>query len=192
MTLVHKGVSQYLHLLWQMVSGAYTSPEECFVVMDINHWGIHGGFFYSMVKLITLGVDATYTMLIKTGSEDIHMKPLIIESNEEQILFKAYEDPTVTVEGTTLPIFNRNRNMADEASTTLFYHTPTVTDIGTLIDVVYASGGSGVPTFSFGSIMTSNAEWFLKSDSYYYLTVTNNGNDIATINLKFIWGERPV
>lgn len=190
--MIVNGISQYLAKLWDKFRLVITEPENAVVVMDLNHWGIHNGDFYSCIYFIeNLASEGTFTMLIKIGDDDIHMKPVVVEADEEKFLIEYYEDPTVTLEGTEIPIYNKNRN-SDKASSTQFFISPTVSDEGTLIDSAYATGGHGVATTSIGTNVTTQSEWFLKSNTYYYAIFYNNGDAAGNYNIKHIWGERTV
>lgn len=91
-----------------------------------------------------------------------------------------YENPTTSNNGTELAEYNRDRNSSATPAVAL-YHTPTVSDTGTLIQSGYL-GAKG----AMGERMEDN-EWILKPSEQYLLRLTNlsGTNNYYTITLDW-------
>lgn len=97
-----------------------------------------------------------------------------------------FEGPTITVQGTALAAFNRQRNLA-ATPTLVIKYDPTVTVDGTQIWVkrIGSSGGGGNDS---PGVLDTEHEIILKKSTDYVLKVTSdeNGNDAG---LTLSWYE---
>ena len=97
--------------------------------------------------------------------------------HELETLIQFYWGTTYTDAGTIIPSFNRNGNSATVA-TTLVYHTPTITLVGTLAGTIQQGDGKKAG----GSDRESN-EFILEQNQSYLIRITNltvNNNLIFT------------
>jgi hypothetical protein len=93
-----------------------------------------------------------------------------------------YEDAVITG-GTTITPFNRNRRSA-ATSTTTVVHTPTITSPGTLLEAVFAPGGTG---HKAGGGSGGFAGEFVTQFSKTYLVRVKNVSGSAQIVQTNIW-----
>lgn len=97
-----------------------------------------------------------------------------------------YEDAVVSANGTALLEVNRNRNSPNVA-TLEAYHSPTVTDVGTLLSGTIIPGGEGKKD-SVGS-GGGQADVILKKGATYLLRITNDSGAVQPAVMSVNWVE---
>lgn len=150
------------------------------VMIDVDHHEIHCGDSIVMSHAVDLGNGAVRDILIAVPNPEITAKryhfyiDIITESEAD---YKLYESTTISNVGTAIAAYNRNRqNPVVAENEVLFYHTPTVTDVGTLIEECHWGSGRGVGGESRGM-----HEFVLKNNTKYMIRLTN-----ATSNNNYI------
>lgn len=148
-----------------------------------EHHEVHGGSFYHAFYQLDLGNGATQDMLIVTPDTTKwgHFTWSVITELEATVYF--YEGTTTSADGTSLTVFNRNRNSANTAGITAF-HTPTVTGAGTALDTVVAGSGR-----TAGGNTRATNEWILDQNNKYMLRVTNNTANNNQVSMIVNWYE---
>ncbi len=161
---------------------------KALVVIPSSHSHIHDGhrFFYS--ELITLASAGTRDILIATPDTTkwAHFTELSIAGNKETNV-KVYEDTTTSADGTGLTEINRNRN-SGTVNTTVLTHTPTVSDVGTLIFEVQFGEATGPASSRAGGAGATRQEVILKQNTKYLIRITSAANDNDISNF-FDWYE---
>jgi len=129
---------------------------------DYEHHETHIGNHYIAGDNLTLANGGTQLYLFNS-THATNLAHLIIDFRTTgEANWTLYEFPTITVEGTVIPSFNRNRNFAD-ASTLSIFNSPTITGLGNIIH----------PNEHFGSGQTTGGnnrameETILKPNTYY-------------------------
>ena len=97
--------------------------------------------------------------------------------------FNLYEAVTTSNNGTTLDVFNRDRNSGSTA-TIIAFHTPTVTGTGTRIRCWHAGSGR-----NFGGGDRGSHEFILKQNTKYLFRITNATTNNNFMALKIDWYE---
>lgn len=154
------------------------------VAISEEHWVVHQGLaFRGGHKFTAVANGATVDMLFKVPAGAYpHLHKLDVVGARGDIDLALYRDSTVSADGTSVALRNLNLNSANTAETTLF-HTPTVTDAGTLVGINW------LPPTATGTGQSANGlvfsqvgmEWILAPNANYLLRATNNSG--ASINL---------
>lgn len=135
--------------------------------IEYEHHEIHGGSSFITSYAVDLGNGATADLLITTPNTTKWAHVVFTIEHELEAHVYLYENPTVSDAGTGITTYNRDRNSATAATTTV-KHTPTVDPVGTLIWEDHS--GSGRTT---GGGSHSNGEFVLKQNEDYLLRITN-------------------
>ena len=93
-----------------------------------------------------------------------------------------YEGATVSASGTELTQYNRSRGSAKTNGSTI-YHTPTVTDTGTVISYGLMAGGEAPGHRSIGGAGGIGADFIFKGDTIYLFRITNKSGSASDISI---------
>lgn len=158
------------------VTGAFT-------ILEYEHHELHEGNMFTVLAVVDLGNAEVYDTLVVAPDTTrwAHLVWEIEHELETQILF--YRDTTYSDNGTEVASYNRNGNSTVNA-TTLVYHTPTVTNVGTLIATIQQGDGKKAG----GSDRESN-EFILKQNTAYLVRITNLTANNNLIFIKLNWYE---
>lgn len=150
---------------------------------------IHQGKGFAHYNLHSVANGASIDHLWITPSDrEIHLREWSVKSSVGPVTVNAYEDTTVSANGTVESTGCLNRILNTTPKLKL-YHTPTVTGVGNVLltDFIGTSGGGAHVTL--GSPASSPLEWVLKKNSKYMLRVTNNSGSTADVVILFYWYE---
>lgn len=92
-----------------------------------------------------------------------------------------YEDTVTTNDGTPLPRRNRSRPLARNRAEALTYHTPTITNVGTLL----LNEVSGI----LGGPIREEDRWVLKPNSKYLIRMINRSGAAQSMSITVNWFE---
>lgn len=161
-------------------------------VIQEQHRLLHDGFYFQTSGKQTAWLDATEKkFLLRTPILTFpHIQLMKLNFGKGDIDFVAYEDATVAVDGTPLPVVNPNRNSA-ETEALLLFGEPTITDNGTQIFELW------VPPTATGVGQSANgiegvgqaSEWILKPSCDYLVVLTNNSGTTISFSYEFAWYE---
>lgn len=162
-------------------------PDDTFtqVVMGDIHAYIHDGRFYiaSYISL-SLANNAELDILIRV-TDVMHVRPFVSSSGESIVDF--YEGSTFSAVGTELDAINRNR-FSPRAATTSIFHTPTITDVGSiLLSQTLMPGGQG-GNATGGSGASDFEEWILAPGDHLF-RITNIGGAAKNVSMQLNWYE---
>ena len=143
------------------------------VTLHHSHDFIHDGLRFIAHEYTSLANGNVKYYKILTGTKWVHFIPKI--SSNAEIVVAWLESPTITVNGSTLTNYNRNRTSANTALTTI-YSGSTATADGTEIESVVISSGK-----SFGDLR-SEEEIVLKPSTTYAMKITANAAVNYSIN----------
>jgi len=151
--------------------------------IEYEHHEIHDGRMFTILEVTDLGNMAIRDILVVTPDTTrwAHLVWEIEHELETSINF--YRDTTYTDNGTPIISFNRNGNSTNVA-TTLVYHTPTITDVGTLVGTIQQGAGKKAG----GSDRQSN-EFILKQNTAYLVRISNLTVNNNLIFMKLNWYE---
>lgn len=138
-------------------------------VIDEEHAVLHEGrhFFASDVSL-AIALSASVTYLLRTDGASPHFKWEV--NCDGGLKVDIYESSVVSANGTTVPVYNRNRTSAN-TSGVLVTKGPTVTSSGTQL---FTTGS----TSKSGRLQVSSSEFILKPSTNYTVVLTAFSNNV--------------
>lgn len=153
------------------------------VTIEYEHYQIHRGNTFTVLEVTDLGNMAIRDILVVSpnSTQWAHLVWEIEHELETSIHF--YRNTTYTDNGTPILSFNRNGNSTNVA-TTLVYHTPTVTDNGTLVGTIQQGNGKKAG----GSDRLAN-EFILKQNTAYLIRISNLTANNNLVFMKLNWYE---
>jgi hypothetical protein len=150
--------------------------------VDYAHHEIHSGSSFTVCHTADIGNGANMDVQITTPNTTTWAHLVYEFEGESEFDFNIYEAPTTTG-GTTLDIFNRNRNSA-ATSTLSAVHTPSVSGTGTRINCFHAGSGKTI-----GGGDRGTHEFILKQNTKYLFRITNSTTNNNYMSLKLDWYE---
>ena len=159
-----------------VITGSITSLEN-------THHEIHEGNMFTVLNVTDLGNGAVLDILIVTPDTEKWAHMVWEIEHELEALIQFYQSTTYSDIGTPLPSLNRNGNSSN-ISTTLAYHTPTITNVGILIGTIQQgsdkkAGGSDREIYEF----------ILQQNCVYLLRITNLTASDNLIFTRLSWYE---
>ena len=161
--------------------------------ISVPHARIHDGlgFHVTHKAAAVAGSGGTFDILLKnpTTSNEPHFR-YIIQSTGSPADIVLYKDTAVSADGTTIPVFNVKMSSANTSNMTVF-HTPTVTDVGTIFETNF------IPTAGVGAAAAGGTgsspieEWILDDEKNYLIRITNNHSQAQDFHFSFFWYEPP-
>lgn len=151
--------------------------------IEYEHYEIHYGHTFTILEVTDLGNMAVRDILVVSPdtTEWAHLVWEIEHELETSIQF--YQGTTYTDNGVAIISFNRDGNSTNDA-TTLVYHTPTITNVGTLVGTIQQGDGKKAG----GSDREAN-EFILKQNTAYLIRITNLTVNNNLIFVKLNWYE---
>lgn len=155
------------------------------VTIGEEHWTVHNGVVHQGAHKFTGVLTATSVDLLLKVPAGVfpHLREFAVYAGRGDIDVMVYEGTTVSNDGTGVSLVNMNRNSSN-VSQSQFFHTPTVTDPGSIIKRVWLPPTSTGTGLSASGIIRSfeGSEWILKPATNYLFRATNNSG--ATIALQ--------
>lgn len=162
------------------VGSSYALP-----VINLEHIRTHEGRLFTAGKLWdSTGkiANGAFADIAFTASATVSAHVILdVQVGGDSEVY-VYEDAVITG-GTTITPFNRNRRSSNVCATTVV-HTPTVTSPGTLLEAVFAPGGTG---HKAGGGSGGFAGEFVLQFSKTYLVRVKNVSGSAQIVQTNIW-----
>ncbi len=112
---------------------------------------------------------------LRTGLTEMHLRLVI--AVEGVTRFRLFEAPTITDDGTVLPIFNRRRDSIITPETQV-WHSPTVSANGTVISRWIVQGKHRF-----------DSEWILLPNTDYFMDLLNRGGQDSDLSMEFSFYE---
>jgi len=159
---------------------ASVDPYGGQVLIDMLHHEVHEGGAFSASFMQSVLAGNNLDVLIVTGANELHLR-FRVAILKKPMHVHLYEDTTVSANGTSVPIYNANRT-SSTTSTTSVYYGPSVTGVGTELELVY------LPKEDMLGV-TPLPEWILKPNSIYMLRVENASGNDADIGIALTWYE---
>jgi len=152
----------------------YARNHVLTVVTSQHHEMLHEGKFWQVSGQTTLGSGASYDLLIQVGSIPLHLHKDTIASLSLDLLL--YEGTTFSAAGTAVTPVNPRRVAHSITHVSTWTHTPTVTDVGTLL---YTR--SLAVDRQAGDAAGIGHEFILAANTDYLLRATSNAvnNDVG-------------
>lgn len=142
-----------------------------------------GNIFAITNKYENLANGQNELILIETNNQTIKLLNYILATDSGQDEFFIYESPTITDNGVSLTLINRNRNSNTSPEFQAYINT-TVSDYGTLLELRYLS--SGTKTYSL--LQNEEVDLIFKPNTFYLLRIQNNGGGAEDVysNILFL------
>lgn len=150
-------------------------------VMPKQHYEVHEGESFSVSHSFgSVGNGNTVLFRLTTGTKYANLTWSIDAGGLSLITLQ--EGTTFSVAGTTVMIFNRNRNVST-TTTAVAKHTPTVDDAGTVIRSEQIPGGSN-PSRGGGGSSREDLEWIMIPSTDYLWSITNQSGSAQYITIE--------
>lgn len=147
----------------------------------VESFNLNKGYAFTVSHIATaFADDADFYFLIKCGDRAIDLG---YQTNVGGDCYgRIYESPTTSSDGTPLSIIANNRsNILTDGCT--FFHTPSVSDDGTLMAEALIAGGSG--KFSRVGGSSGLERWKLNPNTNYLIKITNKSGGAIDISHTF-------
>lgn len=177
--------------LWDECLRGWDKFVHALTVMDHEHRMIHDGMaFHATHRAVSLANGASHDHLIAVPAGSYpHITAVIASLADSPCDILSYEGVTTSDDGTAIAMFNRNRNSTNTPNITLT-HTPTITDLGTLIHDRFVPDAGGQGSNDIGIVSPNfGEEWILKPSTKYLVRITNNSGGAITITEEHLWYE---
>lgn len=150
--------------------------------IDILHYKTHKKEAYSVAVLsLDVADNGTLGVTFNPGTDEFHLSPVSVTASGKSA-FWIYEGViTNTNAGTLLTVFNKYRD-ATNTTTLAAYSGQTVTNLGTCIRPGSIPGGTRQQ--AIGSSQSSRDEIVLKTNTVYYLVITNFSGGAADLSIS--------
>lgn len=163
-----------------LIRSSYVVNDEL-VIINYAHEKIHEGEHYFIRNTTTLGNEENYTLLFWSYDKEVHLT--IEVDNSVQTHYSLYENVSVTVNGTPLYYYNRNRYYGDQNSLQLY------TDPLWSGDKIIAESRFEEAK-KFGGLARDSNEIILRNNTMYILFIQNEATGDDTINYVLDWYEQ--
>ena len=155
----------------QAITNAIDGVTTAFKTIDYAHHEIHEGkHFKAGFQDTSMATDDVINLLFITPDSETYAHWVLKGQSTGAVVIELYEAPTTTANGTAVTVVNRDRNVVGTANTTLVYHTPTVTAVGTKL-VEKWMGNEGFKE-SIGGEQRGDSELILKANTKYLVRLT--------------------
>lgn len=167
--------SQHIRLPRDSTSGALITVDNALrLIFD------GAAFHVSDVNIVPNTNSRTLLLTTPNTTKRVHIAFKI--GTNVLVQYFLYENPTISNTGTAVTSYNRDRNSSSAATLTV-KHTPTVSDVGTILSQGY------LVTNNINNERVEDRLWVLKQNEEYLLRVTNNSGGNAYITILVDWYE---
>lgn len=196
MTKMSPGTAQPVYLIMRpfgQVDGIEVPGDAdtgALTFMSIAHYRIHAGDMfqasYKSPNASPIADDANLDLLfIANDTKSAHLIWQLAAGGDAELLF--YEDTVTSNDGTELNEVNLKRISTKVAGETTF-HTPTISDVGALLDNSLLPGGTGGNAGGTGDGFGSR-EWILKPNTKHLIRLTNRAGNPQSMSTILRWYE---
>lgn len=162
---------------------AYLDKEsDAQVVMPVLHNRVHEGKAWSCSHYnASLANGEFVRILVKADADEEFHVGAFTPGCSGKAIYRIYEAPTVTDEGTVLTLLNKKRGSSNVAPGSA-WHSPTV------------SGGSGTlleagATALLGEAVSREIEWNIADDTYYTFEIENVSGSAQAASVTVVFYE---
>ena len=171
------------------------TTTENLATITTDHRYIHEGRLFCYPLKVALNGGASYKVTILTPDVAsgliMHYRPAYISTSGDNVTITTYEGSSGNSGGSAVTPINRNRGSTRTSQSTVNIGQ-TVTTNGTMIDMQYVGGGTGVGSTSSGEISSAEDELYLNPATLYTIVIDNGSSDSNTIFLLLHWYEEDV
>lgn len=158
--------------------------------IEYEHARIHEGYGFDCDIEFTLTGTTPKYYHIQTGSDEVHLKDIVITTNKPEVKLFLYKNPTVTKNAspTEETIFNSDEDNINISSLHI-YNNSTVSNDGQKRKVYYLSGSTGVGHSSAGEASAFGSwEIILLPNSNYVIKIVRivaDGDTTGVFKIRF-------
>lgn len=164
--------------------GTHVAPM---IATDVVMENGHAGISFEKSAIGTIDSNSSYTILGISGDLPPHFHGFDISVSAGPVTIELIEAPEVTVSGSTVPSFNKNRNSTNIADMEVKAGATVTDGTGISINAIHDVGGGAHTVGGQGSI---NSGWILKPNTVYAIKITT-GTIVGGISYaaSFFWSE---
>ena len=157
--------------------------------LEYSHDLVHKGTVWVGTKLITVPSNGYANIFIKAGTKEMHAMEISFESVGLWEI-KSYRTPTITAEGTSFVITNKNAG-STVVRTGIINYGATFSDVGTLIkeERVGIPGTSAAAKANTVNSIETGVESILPPNGTTIIRVQNLTNAEQVLYAKSTWYE---
>lgn len=146
------------------------ASTESLEIIDYAHHEIHSGNHYKAGFMdVAMSSNDTVELLFVTPNTAQWAHWTLVGQSTGAVKIEVFEGTIASVNGTVVTSFNRNRNSSNTSSS-IVYHTPTVTNDGTKMVTKYL-GSEGFKEDTGGE-GRGDSEFLLKQNTKYLVRLT--------------------
>lgn len=147
-----------------------------------------GQQFWTRHLFVDIPVGASRYMLYRTGPNPSIFKTRIVKTNSDNVYYRFYYDPTITADGTPIPVENPNEVTPQTSEITQFHGT-TFSAKGQLAAQDWIPGAVDLGGRSAGQYVTEGFERVSAANRDYLIEVENDGTNPVTVEIFYTWYE---
>lgn len=167
-----------------MASG-FSLFKNAVTATSLRHARVHQGTFYSADHFDSALVNGgTIDLLVQIGEFEAHLRHFSSSGGQGEL--RIFEGTTFSAAGTAVNAVNRNREVLRPA-TTVITLDPTITLVGTQLDVLFVPGGAGGN--ASGNFADFEMEWLLAPNTDYLVRFTNTAGTTQPAHVHLEWYE---
>lgn len=170
----------------------YADPYAyAITVIDEEHRLVHDGMAFNCSYVHgSLANAATLTMHAKVPAGCYpHIRACDVTMSDSPCLVNFYKDATLSADGTLVATQGNVNSASSNTAGLVMYHTPTITDPGTLVRTKYVPDMGGVGSNVVGAISSEFGEEIILSPGSWLLQVTNNSGAAIVVGFQNFWYE---
>jgi hypothetical protein len=151
------------------------------VSIDYNHYKVHDGQMYSANYSFGITTASNLDIMIVTATDEPH---IVLEvEGTGQALIKFYEGITSSANGTTIPVYNFDRNSSNTTTVAFFQGSTWSTNSEVTLKTIIMPGGS-TPQTRIGGQSRTGIEWELKASTKYLVRLANQAGTTNTVSFN--------
>ena len=166
---------------------APTSDVATYVLKNLQPLSVfdysRDGYIYLVNQLFTIPANSSVRFSFEAGPTGAQIDFYEFAVTSENVYAELIENATITVTGSSIPVYNLNRNKPDVHTSVL--KAATAITGGTTISSELVTASKGV-----GGIVTSGKIHTLKANTQYGFRFTNQGNSSTQIHFQMGFSEQ--
>ena len=164
-----------------------TSDVATYVLKNLQPMSVfdysRDGYIYLVNQLFTIPANSSVRFSFEAGSTGAQIDFYDFAVGSENVYAELIENATITVTGSSIPVYNLNRNKPD-AHTSVLKAATAITG-GTTISSELVTASKGV-----GGVVTSGKIHTLKPNTQYGFRFTNQGSQSTEIHFQMGFSEQ--
>jgi len=158
--------------------------DETVTIDSVHQNSYEGKTFHFGTNFTMNSGDIVYFMGC-TQDKSVHFREFLLNADANPIVIQFFEAPTITNNGSSLPLgHNRNRQSSNN-STLLLFNNPTVTNEGTQLFIKAIQGTQQ----KVSGETSAPVEWILDNNTCYNFKIHNQNGNGVSLYANFFWYE---